>query len=227
MLTHDPIDTETSPVHSGKTIKILVADDHCVVRDGIKMVVHGYFDNAEVIEAKDGDETLKTAAENPDIDIFMLDYYMPNNHGTKLLTVLKNSYPDIPVIFISSSEDYELMKDTIDNGASGFIPKSTSPQIIVQAINLALAGGTYIPKSLLTTANQNNSSPQPSTHGLTCRHMEILKLIADGFTDKEIAKKLDVSRHTVKAHITCIRNLLGAANRMIAIENARKLRLIE
>ena len=209
-----------------RKMKILIADDHGVVRDGIKTVVYHYFTNAEIIEATDGEETLKAAADNPDIDIFMLDYYMPNHHGAKLLTVLKNTYPDTPVIFISSAEEYELIKDVIDKGASGFIPKSTSPQIIIQAINLALAGGTYIPKSLLDNTNQNPTAQDEPKPGLTTRQLEILNLIATGCTDKEIARKLDVSCHTVKAHSTCLRNVLGAKNRAAAVENARKLGLI-
>lgn len=217
---------ESSTPLTDRRIKILVADDHSVVRDGIKMVVHHYFDKAEIIEAKDGDEAVKAAAANPDIDIFMLDYYMPNYYGAKLLNTLKNTYPHTPVIFISSAEEYEIMKDALDKGASGFIPKSTSPQIIIQAINLALAGGTYVPKSLLDTTNQNvipQKNPKPV---LTCRQLEILNLISSGCTDKEIARKLDVSPHTVKAHLTSLRNLLGAKNRATAVENARRLGLL-
>jgi len=216
-----------SPPTENKKIKILVADDHCVVRDGIKMVIHNYFANAEVVEAEDGNKVLQAAKDNPDIDIFILDYYMPNYKGAELLSALNNTYPDIPVIFISSAEEYELMKKTIDKGASGFIPKSTSPQIIIQAINLVLAGGTYIPKSLLESDQKNNSSQDKLKSGLTSRQLEILNLIANGFTDKEIANKLDVSRHTVKAHSTSLRNLLGAKNRTMAVENARKLGIIE
>jgi len=214
---------------SGKNnkIKILVADDHCLVRDGIKMVIRSNFSEAEIIEATDGNEVLKAASDFPDIEIFMIDYFMPNFHGAELLTILKNSYPDIPVIFISSAEEYGLMKKTIDKGASGFIPKSTSPQVIVQAINLALAGGTYIPKTLLDTSPQKDISQDKPKPGLTNRQLEVLKLIAIGHTDKEIANKLDVSRHTVKAHTTCLRNLLGAKNRTMAVECARKLGLIE
>ena len=216
-----------SPPPENKNIKILVADDHSVVRDGIKMVVHNYFANSEIIEAEDGNKVLQAAKENPDIDIFILDYFMPNSYGAELLKTLKIKFPDTPVIFISSAEEHELMKRTIDMGASGFIPKSTSPQIIVQAINLALAGGTYIPKSLLESDNQNKSSQDKLKSGLTTRQLEILNLIANGFTDKEIANKLAVSRHTVKAHSACVRNFLGAKNRTMAVENARKLGLIE
>lgn len=211
---------------SKKNIKILVADDHSLVRDGIKMVVHNNYKNADIIEAMNGDEVLQAAADNPDIDIFMLDFYMPNNHGFELLGALKNIHPDTPIIFISSAEEYDLMKNAIRKGASGFIPKSTSPQIIIQAINLVLAGGTYIPKSLLESVQSNNESQDKASPELTSRQLEILNLIAAGHTDKEIAKRLHVSRHTIKAHSTCLRNLLGAKNRATAVEIARKLKLI-
>ena len=111
--------------------------------------------------------------------------------------------------------------------ASGFIPKSTPPQVISQAINHVLAGGKYIPRYLQAIPRQNVSSKDNQKPGLTCRQLEILKLIAHGDTDKEIANKLDVSRHTVKAHTTCLRNFLGAKNRTMAVECARKLGLIE
>lgn len=210
-----------------KNIKILIADDHCVVRDGIKWVIQNYFEDAEILEAEDGDGVLKAAKENPDLDIVMLDYYMPGYHGIRLFTKIKNKLPNTPVIFISSAEEHELMKATIDQGAYGFIPKNTSPQIIAQAINLVLAGGTYIPKSLLQPARQDKYSDEPFTPCLSNRQLEILNLVAKGISYKNIAEKLEVSLHTVKSHATCLRNLLGARNRAMIIENARKLGLIK
>jgi len=210
-----------------RRIKILVADDHCVVRDGIRWVIQNNFEDAEIIEAVDGDGVLKAVKENPDLDIIMLDYYMPGYHGIKLFTKIKNRLPKIPVIFISSTEEYELMKATIDMGACGFIPKSTSPQIIVQAINLVLAGGAYIPKSLLQPVPQENSSDEEFSPCLTNRQLEILSLMAKGISYKNIAEKLEVSHHTVKSHATCLRNLLSARNRATVIDNARKLGLIK
>lgn len=212
---------------NGRKLKILMADNNCIVCYGIKMVVKKYFENAEIIEAMNGKETLKAAKANPDINVFMLDYFMPNYHGAELLAALKKKRPNTPVIFISGSEEYELVKSSIDKGASGFIPKNTPPQIIIQVINLVLAGGTYIPKSLLQYAPQGNSYEKPLKPCLTHRQLEILKLIAKGHSYKDIAEKLEVSRHTVKSHATCIRNLLGAKNRIAVIENARGLGLIK
>jgi DNA-binding NarL/FixJ family response regulator len=209
---------------NNKKIKILIADCHCIVRFGIKMALQNYLDNMHFIEVESDDEVLSAARDHSDIDIFILDYYLPNHRATKLLAELKNSYPDIPVIFISDAEDYSVIKNTIDKGASGLISINTPPQIIVQAVNLVLAGGTYIPKSLpASTYYTSQTKPGP---GLTNRQLEILNLIANGYTDKRIANKLDVSHHTVKTHVTCVRNLLGARNRTMAVENARKLGLI-
>ncbi len=222
-----PVSNERPSPDKDTKIKILLADDHFMVRDGIKMVIHNNFMNTEILDATNGEDVLNLASDNPDINIFIIDYYMPNCRGTELLTRLKNSFPATPVIFISSTEERELMKTIIDKGASGFIPKSTSPQIIVQAINLVLAGGTYIPKTLLEIAQQHDTSQDKPKAGLTNRQLQVLHLIANGFTDKEIASKLDVSHHTVKAHTTCARNLLGAKTRTMAVENARKLGLIE
>lgn len=216
-----------SAAMTNSKVKILIADDHCVVRDGIKWVIKNNFEDAEIIEAEDGDAALRAAKNNPDLDIIMLDYYMPKYYGIKLFTKIKNKLPKTPIIFISSAEEYELMRATIDKGAYGFIPKNTSPQIIVQAINLVLAGGTYIPKSLLKPSLQNKLSEEDLTPCLTNRQLEILNLMAGGCTDKIIAERLKVSRHTIKSHLTCLRNLLGAKNRTIAIENARKLGLIK
>ena len=218
---------ENSTFAPKNNIKILVADDHCIVRDGIKMVIRSNFSDAEIIEATNGNEVLEIAYDNPDIDIFMIDYFMPNYHGNELLTMLKSSHPNIPVMFISSSDECGLVQKSIKNGASGFIPKTTPPQVIVQAINLVLAGGTYIPKNLLEASQQNDLPQDNQKPVLTGRQLEILKLIAHGDTDKEIANKLDVSRHTVKAHTTCLRNQLGAKNRTMAVECARKLGLIK
>jgi DNA-binding NarL/FixJ family response regulator len=222
-----PASNERPMLDKDTKIKILVADDHFMVRDGIKIVIHNNFTNTEILEADNGEDVLNIASDNPDIAIFIIDYYMPNCRGTELLTRLKNTFPATPVIFISSTEEYGLMKAIIDKGASGFIPKSTSPQIIVQAINLALAGGTYIPKTLLESAQHHGTSLNKPKTGLTNRQLQVLHLIANGLTDKEIASKLDVSHHTVKAHTTCARNLLGAKTRTMAVENARKLGLIE
>jgi len=213
-------------LRNGRKIKILIADNHCIMRYGITQVIHNNFRNPAILEAEDSDEAMQTATDNPDIDIFILDYYLPGNYDTELLARLKNTYPDTPVIFISSIKEYELIKNVLDKGAAGFIPKSTPPQVIAQAINLVLAGGTYIPKFLLEYAHQYTASRHNQNPELTRRQRQILNLIATGLTDKEIADKLNVSPYTIKAHTTSMRNLLGAKNRTMAVESARKLGLI-
>jgi len=141
-------------------------------------------------------------------------------------------YPDIPVVILSASDDAQTMRKSLDRGASGFIPKSTSHDVMLSALNLVIAGGVYIPPGMLNEGSEeqhgeNDKSVSGSDADikarLTERQLEVLRLLAKGHQNKMIAKSLGVSEHTVKIHVTAILKALGVKNRTQAVLVAQQM----
>lgn len=222
-------------------MKFLIADDHHLIREGLKNALESAYIGLQVVEAKDGKEVLELAENNPDLDLILLDYFMPGTDGYSLVTTLCDRYPAIPVIIISASDDPALMHKVLDRGVAGFIPKSTHQELIIRAIQLVLSGGTYIPPELMESGGafpqerdiQPASLNSPVSYAvtsyvfskLTQRQQEVLGLLAKGETNKDISRHLNVSENTVKVHVTAILKALGVSNRTQAVIISQKLGL--
>lgn len=219
-------------------MKCLIADDHALIRDGVKQLLSKEFSGAEIFEAANGKEIQSIVKQHTDLSFILLDYYLPGTDSHLLMQELCNEYPGVAVIIFSGSENPGLMRKTLDAGASGFIPKSSSNDMMVQAIRLILSGGVYIPPSMLiqhghqvTSGDQaqyyemsnsihwNQRRPNPT---LTERQLEVLKLIALGKTNREIAEQLKLSANTIKVHVTSILQVLQTTNRTEAVIAAQK-----
>lgn len=222
-------------------MKFLIADDHHLIREGLKNALESTYNDPLVVEAKDGNQVLEIVENNTDLDLILLDYFMPGTDGYSLVTTLCDSYPAIPVIIISASDDPALMHKVLDRGVAGFIPKATHQELIIRAIQLVLSGGTYIPPELMDTgglfspegSNQAVSLSRPISYmvssamfsKLTQRQQEVLCLLAKGETNKDISRHLNVSENTVKVHVTAILKALGVSNRTQAVIVSQKLGL--
>ncbi len=212
-------------------MKALIADDHNLVREGIKLILNRLLESVDIMEADNFDETHKITAANTDLDLIIMDLFMPGMTGPQGVSIIRNSAPVVPIIVLSMSEDPGHMRDSLKFGANGYIPKSSKNSILISAINLVLEGSIYIPPEMLSvitdtgnydTAADNNSK-KPA---LTKRQMEVLNLLAQGRTNKDIARILDISDATVKSHTATIFRQLGAENRTQAVRLALQLKLI-
>lgn len=207
-------------------MKILLADDHDLIREGIKLVLNNYTQNVELIEASNYPDTLKYVKDNFDLDLIIVDLFMPGASGTQGIKILRESAPCVPIIVLSSSEETEHIKSALEYGANGYIPKSSSNDILFRAIKLVMAGGIYLPPEMLINSN-TKKKPLDTIHLLlTERQIEVLELMAKGNSNKEIARIMDITDHTVKSHVSMIFSHLNAKNRTQAVLNAQQSGLV-
>lgn len=221
-------------------MKVLVADDHGLVREGLKTTLTSFAPDVITLEATDADEVRRLVSREGDLDLILLDLRMPGVSGFALLDMLRESRPDTPVVVLTASEDVQLMQSAIRRGAAGFIPKSASHSIMVAVLRLVLSGGVYIPPAVITrhpqavntTGTARPDDPEALTDTgyaalskLTRRQRDVLELLGNGKTNKAIARELGLSEHTVKIHISAILKTLDVANRTEAALFSRTLSL--
>jgi len=204
-------------------VKILIADDHALFREGMRHVLDDLAQPLTVLEAADCQHTLQHAMQHPDLDLVLLDLCMPGEDGFTALEFFASRFPATPVVILSASDQRSDMQRALDLGAMGFIPKATSGPVMLSALNLVLSGGVYIPPSMI----KNEHSPIPGNghkneSGLTPRQLEVLSLLVEGGANKEIAQRLNLAEATVKMHVTAILKNLGVNNRTRAARAAEQ-----
>lgn len=192
-------------------MKILIADDHALFRDGLNHVLNQLEDDINVLEACDFASTLAMVEQHPDIELVLLDLHMPGSNGFSTLKTLGKRYPALPVVIISASNDYDDINQALNHGAVGFIPKDTKKELMLSGLRLILSGGLYIPQSYIE--NKKISKVQLLKDALTARQREVLAMIIEGKSNKVIAVELDLAESTVKMHVTDIFKKLGVTNR--------------
>jgi DNA-binding NarL/FixJ family response regulator len=206
-------------------LKTLVADDHALIRAGLVQALSGMDPESTVYEASDADEAMAIVRAHPDLELILLDLFMPGANGFDLLSRVCGEAGGTPVVVLSGSDDPAHMRKALDCGAAGFIPKSAAPAVIFTAIGLVLAGGIYVPPDLVHAPEPSDSDslapPDSTSETLTARQKEVLRLIAQGRSNKQIARDLAVSENTVKVHVAAILRTLGASNRTEAVMLAR------
>lgn len=224
-------------------MKILIADDHELFLKGLEFTLEQNLQNPEITTAQNYTEIFSIIEKQKDFDLVITDLAMPGANWLTAITKIHNTLPDTPIIIISAVFDKELLQQTLDIGVSGYIPKTSSNNLIVSAINLVLAGGMYIPHELLYSSKTQDvseekqkeylnplktlekitkSTPKPDSKGLTARQIDIVKCIAEGLSNKQIAYKLNLTEGTIKVHITIILKLLNVKNRTSAVIEAAK-----
>jgi DNA-binding NarL/FixJ family response regulator len=217
-------------------MKVLVLDDHALIREALRHALEELDDPVLVLEAPDGRCALRVIADHPDLDLVLLDLNLPDRDGFSLLAELRQRHPEIAVVVVSASNDRACVARSLELGAAGFIPKTTSHEIMLSGLRLVLAGGIYIPPEILPVEDaQFHSGEGQSSAGrggvlpehpdLTERQIDVLALMMQGKGNKAIARVLDLSEQTVKNHVTTILKALAAANRTEAVIKASKLRL--
>ena len=213
-------------------LNVLIADDHSLVRDGLKIALSRLPELHNIYEAGNADEVHQQLAGYPDINLVILDLQMPGVDDLDLLSGLCNTCPDLPIVVLSAAESRHTMHRAIEHGAAGFIPKRTANSVLISALQLILAGGVYIPTEMFdeteTAANGNagNNSNRwaaaTSQGDFTERQLDVIRLLVSGKTNKAIARELGLSEHTVKIHLSAIYRTLGVINRTEAVIACRE-----
>ena len=211
-------------------MKILIADDHELFRDGLRHVLDQFEGPPVIVEASDFPQALAQVQKDKDIDIVLLDLSMPGMIWSEGLARLKEALPDtVPVIVLSASDDRRHVLQAVNMGAAGFIPKTSSSRVMLSALKLVLSGGVYLPPALLEQG-PNGSDDMPiagesAIASLTPRQREVLALLGQGKSNKEIARVLELAEGTVKLHVTAILKALNVNNRTRAVVAASHLGL--
>ena len=211
-------------------MKILLADDHTLFREAMLHPLRQLDAAAEIFQAGTATQALAIAEEKSDLDLVLLDLNMPGMDGLTAVMTFRDRFPELPLVVLSASEEHHDIQAVLDAGAMGFIPKSSSTQIMLGALRLVLSGGPYIPPLLLQRAQYAIDPPTRAARpaatiggaeDLTPRQFEVLEALAEGLSNKLIGRKLNLSEGTVKVHLAAIFRALDAKNRTDAVITAQ------
>ncbi|WP_418130498.1 response regulator transcription factor [Variovorax sp. 375MFSha3.1] len=227
-------------------MKILIADDHRLVIEAVKAKLSELEPGIEFVLAMSVDELLAGATD--DLDLALIDLNMPGADGQAHIDEIRQRHPAVPVIVLSGYEDPAIMRNALERGVLGFIPKAYSPDVMLSAVRLVLAGGVYVPPMMLTAvppgivagmAQQAGSEAMVRGTGggggggtqtlehlrsvLTERQVEVLQLLSQGKPNKLIGRSLGISEGTVKIHLAAIFRALNVRNRTEAVVAAQAL----
>lgn len=208
-------------------MNLLLIDDHTLVRECMNPVLSRLDDTVVITEAADAMDALRYSRSNFFFDLVIMDFVLPDGGGINLINEILLHQPKAKVIVISMLEDPMVIEEALMAGAHGFIPKTTSIDVMLQAIQLVLSGDIYVPSALVNNSRIKNSYTMAESRlTLTKRQQEILEFLSKGKTNKEIGITLNISENTVRTHMTAIYHVLKVANRTEAGHVATKLGLI-
>ena len=206
-------------------IRILIADDHVLVRSGLRALLRAEPDLEVVGEAGDGAETVRLAAElSP--DLVLLDVSMPGESGIATARRLREAQPELAVLFLTMHEEEGLLQEALEAGAAGYVIKRAEAPELLQAIHAACRGDVYVhpamTRALLrqpVTTQRRRASPAPE---LTPRELDVLRLLVRGNTNRQVAEELGLSPRTVESHRANLQGKLGLTSRVELVEYAEE-----
>ncbi len=218
---------------SSDTIRILIADDHAVVRTGLRALLDRAPDMQTVGEATDGEEALRLASElHP--DVVLLDISMPGPSGIEATKQLKKNLPDIRVLILTVHKDEKLLQEAIKAGASGYVTKNALEPELINAVHAVWRGDLYVHPTMTRALLQGLAKPaaetpaaEPVIEELTPREIEVLRLIAKGYTNREAANELSISVRTVETHRANIMGKLDLRGRVELVRYAMEHELLD
>ncbi len=216
-------------------MKILVVDDHALLREALRGALRELHGDVAIFEASDGCEAMQLARQHADLELILLDLKLPDRDGFEMLAELRARDPSVSIVVISALQDRDNVMKALDLGAVGFIPKSASRKVILGALQLVLSGGIYIPPQALSRPDKAPPAPQPSAPagahagrssqcaaspaelGLTERQVDVLALMMRGKSNKAIGRVLNLAESTVKNHVRAILKALKVTKRTEAM----------
>ena len=208
-------------------MRILIADDHAMLRQGLKQILLEGFPGADLIETGTTQETLDSLRQNP-CDLIILDIFMPGRTGLEVLDIVRLEFPGLPVLVLSSAPEEQLAIRVLKAGASGFLNKQAAPEFLIQAVRKILEGGKYVSEAvaqnLAKEAGRANQLPHQT---LSDREFQVMRLLVAGKTLKEVAAELCLSSKTISTFHTRIWQKLGVKNDVELVHYALHHRLVE
>jgi two-component system, NarL family, nitrate/nitrite response regulator NarL len=207
-------------------MKVLIVDDHAMVREGVAVLLQKHDPAMHIVYAKDGAQACDIAAAEDALDAVILDLVMPGMDGLDVIARLAQQRDDLPIVVLSSSEDPQNIRAALRAGASGYIPKSANGDMLWAAFQFVMSGHVYVPPLLFEAAEDGaarsvEAQTQAALARLTSRQTAVLRLLVTGATNKQIALALGLSEKTVKIHVSGIFKSLDVVNRRQAAGLAR------
>ena len=213
------------------TIKVLIADDHNLVRQGIRQYLEMAGDIEVTGEAADGGEVLALLAKaDPLPDVALIDLRMPGIDGVETCKRIREDYADVEVVMLSAYDDRQFVVESVRAGARGYVLKTRDADELIQTVRLVAGGNLVIDPQLVVALAEELSQVKERNRRaetLTARELEVLQLLAFGRTNREIAEELELSPDTVKTHLTHIFEKLGESDRTAAVAEALRRHLIK
>lgn len=207
-------------------MRILIVDDHALFRQGLRFLLRDLDADLEVAEAADCAQAIELAAQP--FNIVLLDLHMPGVAGLEALDAMRHAFESSRIVVLSGEEDPRQVRRAIDAGAAGFIPKSSSPEVLLGALRLVLADGVYLPAVALKGVGESEVVAAGQIAGdrlseaLSERQIDVLRKAVQGKANKVIARELKISEGTVKAHLSAAFRALGVHNRTEAVYAAAR-----
>ncbi len=216
-------------------MKILVVDDHPLVREAMTGMLRDLAADLALVEASDCASGLAAAHANPDLSLVLLDLNLPGTRGFDALERFRTELPTLPVTILSMHHDRATVLEAMKRGAAGFIPKNSAKEVVLNAVRLILSGSPYVPREAITEtaasvdpnefAPPGRGSASLESLGLTPRQGQVLALLMRGQSNKEICRSLNLAERTVKVHMTAVLTALKVASRTQAVIAAGQLGL--
>ncbi len=203
-------------------MRILIADDHPLYRDALELVVKEVYPSADIVSCASQAEVLDVVQSDDSFDLILLDLKLPDATEFTCLTLVRNRTSVTPIVIVSAVEEATTMREAIEYGATGYLPKSSSRTTMRNALQLVMAGGVFMPAAAVSSSwlrrsvrprAKNRATEQSS---LTERQQTVLEIMAEGKSNKAIANELSITEITVKAHVSAILRKLGVSNRVQA-----------
>lgn len=207
-------------------MKILVVDDHALVREGLCQVLQGFDPKevTEVLQAATCTRALELAHFNRDLDLVLLDYLLPDMNGLAALEIFAQRHPELPVVILSGSANPSVVQQAMALGAAGFVTKSSLSDTLLNALRQILAGGIYQPDSFIPLSDSAEGARTKFTTPpvLSPRQQEVLLLLLEGLTNRQICAQLSLGAETVKFHVSNILRIFGVSTRTQAALEAKR-----
>jgi len=201
-------------------MRLLVADDHDLIRDMFAELVKELAGDLQIYHAGTLPQALELARATDGLNLILLDLWMPGMNGLAGLKVMREARPDVPIMLMSGDADPETMRDALQAGAAGFIPKTMRAAPMLSALRLVLSGGRYIPEQVIQQMGQSPPRQVPGFEALTLRELDVLRQLVKGQTNKEIGRELQLREVTIGLHLRSIYRKLGVKSRTQAVRLA-------
>lgn len=201
-------------------MRILIVDDHTLFLQGISALLEQHLSTAMIETYSNISDVYDALKCNNQVDLVLADIYMPKVDDKTLMELLNNANIFVPILLVSATEDLHIIKRSLDMGAVGFVHKSCEPKELINAITTVLKDGTYLEKDIAYKLNNFQN------HLLSKRQSEVLYLLADGLSNRQIGEGLDISELTVKSHVSALFDFFDARNRLDCIRKAEKAGMV-